>query len=372
MNNAPTFRVAGRATAATDVTLVERHWTPGCFTVSIHTGARHAERLTEGRLVLIDGAFWGIIDGVSFRAVSDGDVLTVEGRQLKGLTMDRITIPPDFTTVTGAQGYDTVAGPTETCMKHFVAGNMYNPAQPARIVYALQIAADQGRGTQEDKYMSRHDVLADVLAALGETSGLGYDIVPDLSAHKLVFDVDGGMDHTAGQSDRKRVIFDVRRKTALSQQYDHSLADSRNLFYTTMSGAEFADEALTVTYVREGEGEPVGIRRREKHLEVSVDTPTAGDEYNELRRLALIQAERYKPAECFTVEVGRGPYTYREDYRVGDLVTVRNRDWGAAMDARLTEMETRYTGGGITHTATFGTAPLTVFGRLKRQIAKGS
>lgn len=375
----PTFRGMGLLTAASAVTLVERLYRPGYFTMELPWEARHGDKLTVGRLVRVRGAgwekqsapFWGIVDSLSLSVTAAGAVLTVSGRQLKGLAQDRITIPPDFTGVTGAQGYDPASGSTEHCMKHFVQANMKNPAQPGRVLYGLEIAPDQGRGLAQDKYMSRHEVLSDVLAALGEAAELGWDIVPDLDRHRLIFDVIPGEDHTAGQSQRKRVILDVRRKTALAQHYQYSMEDGRNLFYTTLSGSEFADEALTVTYLREGEAEPTGIHRREAHLEINVNTPTAGEEYNELKRLALIEAEKYRPAESFTVELGPGPYVYREDFSLGDRVTVRNQEWGVTMDARLTEMETRYSVEGISLTATFGTAPLNVFGRLRRQIKKG-
>lgn len=368
----PVFRNVGRSTAATGVTTVERLYTPGHFTVEIPWEARHAEKLVQGRLVWIAGAYWGIVDDVGLAADAGGQMLTVSGRQLKGLAEDRITIPPDFTQVSGAQGYDAVTGTTEAVMKHFVQANMINPAQPSRALYGLETAPDLGRGVAQDKYMSRHEALSGVLSALGEAAELGWDILPDLEGHRLVFDVVEGQDHTALQSERKRVVFEVERKTALAQRYSRNTSDSRNLFYATLAGSEFADEALTVTYLREGEEEPVGIRRREAHLNLSADTPVAGDEYNELRRLALIEAERYRDAESFTCEIAPdGLYRYGRDYALGDLVTVRSRSWGITMHARLTELQTQYGPGGFTRTATFGKAPLNVLGRMKRQIAKG-
>lgn len=356
--------------AANSVTLVERLYTPGYCTIEVPWTSRHAGELRPGRLVLIDGAFWGVLDDLDLSAASDGETLTLSGRQLKGLTADRITIPPACSEVAGAQGYDAVTGTTEALMKHFVAANLDNPLQPGRRLFGLELAPDLGRGLPDDRYMSRHEILSDVLAALGEAAGLGYDLTPDLTRHRFVFDVVQGEDHTAGQSDRKRVIFEIPRKTALSQRYQKNTSDSRNLFYATMSGAEFADEALTVSYIREGEEEPVGIRRREKHLEISADTPIAGEEYHELRRLALVQAEAFRSAEAFTCELAPGPYVYRRDFRVGDRVTIQNKDWGITMDAPLTEIQTAYTGSGIAYTATFGSAPLNVFGRLKRQISR--
>ena len=54
----------------------------------------------------------------------------------------------------------------------------------------------------------------------------------------------------------------------------------------------------------------------------------------------------------------------------GDALRVLTTLPVASVDAVLTDPP--YSSGGIKHTATFGTAPLGVFGRLKRQIRKGS
>ena len=58
----------------------------------------------SGRLVWIDGGMWGIVDSVHCAQSEGGDLLTASGRQLKGLTADRITIPPDVNPIAGAQG----------------------------------------------------------------------------------------------------------------------------------------------------------------------------------------------------------------------------------------------------------------------------
>lgn len=372
----PRFRPQGLVTAASSIDVTERLWTAGHFTIEVPLGARHADRLTAGRLVRIadpeepEAVFWGILDGISMEASSEGQALTASGRQLKGIAGDRITLPPAATDVVGAQGYDARKGTTEAIMKHFVSVNLGPEALvAARRVYGLVLAEDRGRGLPDDKYMSRHEVLSDVLSALGETAGLGWDIVPDLSAGTLVFDVIQGEDHSACQSERGRVVFDTARRTAQSQTYTREAGDSRNLFYATLSGSEFADETLTASYVREGEEEPAGIRRREIHLSVSVSTPAAGTEYDEMRRQVLAQAEGFKPAESFTCQIlGGGRIVYGRDWRLGDIVTCRSGDWGVELHPRLTEMQTVWNSSGRSRTATFGTAALNVFGRLRRDI----
>ena len=147
--DAPTFRPQGLVQAATDVTLVDRFWSPGYFTISVPNDARHADRLTVGRLVLVDGSFWGILDDLSLELTTSGHVRTVSGRQLKGLTADRITIPPSATEITGSQGYDAVTGRTEAIMKHFVTANLADPQLPSRQIWGLVVADDLGRGLVE-------------------------------------------------------------------------------------------------------------------------------------------------------------------------------------------------------------------------------
>ncbi|SBW02691.1 hypothetical protein KL86CLO1_11683 [uncultured Eubacteriales bacterium] len=369
--NRPAFGRVGLTTAATGISTTSKLAAPGDFTITIPLGARYADAFLPGRLVLIDRTFWGVIDGRVLEAGEQGQQVTASGRDLKGLTVDRITLPPLVSSVAGTQGYDVVTGTTEACMKHFVDANMVRSADPLRNIPGLLIALDQGRGVQDDKYMSRHDGLSDVLQALGEAAGLGYDIIPDLDNGAYVFDVVQGVDRSGIQSDRPRIVFDISRRTAQAQTYTDSRTDARNIFYATRSGAEYEDEALTMMYVRDGEETQGGIYRREQHLSLSVSTPEAGQEYEELQRAALQEAENYRPAESFTCVILDGRFQYGRDYFLGDTVTAQSREWGVTMHPMVTAMTTEYGETGITHTATFGKAPLNVFGRLRRQIRQG-
>lgn len=360
------FESVGLTYGAAGITTSEKLACPGSFSITLPCGARYADSLERGQLVRIDRRFWGIVDQLVYRWDDAGAEVEASGRQLKGLTMDRITLPPQAPALTGAQGYDAYNGTTEAVMKHYVAVNMVQAPHTARNYPGLLIAPDLGRGMRDDRYLSRHDRLDSVLQALAEAAGLGYDIVPDLAHGTYVFDVMEGVDRSGVQSERPRVVFDIARRTARGQAYTASQGEERNVFYATRSGAEFADEALTMMYVREGESEQGGLRRRERHLSLAADTPTAGEEYAELRRLALIEAGDYRMTESFTCAVLDGRMAYGRDYFLGDTVTVQSRAWGVTAHPMLTAMDTEYGGDGISRTATFGKAPLNVFGRLKR------
>lgn len=367
------FKHVGQTKKATKIETTDKLFEGGTFTIEMQSGIRLAQLAAVGQLVCINNEFWGVIKDLQRYAGSSGLTTTVSGWQLKRLTEGRITIPPDEngSGLVGTQGYDVKKGATETVMKHFVNVNMGEGAATNRFVYGLTIASDLGRGVADDKYMTRHDNLGSVvLKELGEASGLGYDVKPDLKNNTYIYDVIKGADRSINQSDVPPVVFSLERRTVTSQTYVYNSSDAKNTFYATMSGAEYADEALTMLYYREDEDTPKGINRVEQHMTINSDTPTAGEEYNELKRLALIQAEGYRPAESFTSDVTDSRFKFGGDYFLGDTVTARNNGWGISKDPQVTEMKTVYASSGVTRTATFGTAPLNIFGWIKKQIKR--
>ena len=126
----------------------------------------------------------------------------------------------------------------------------------------------------------------------------------------------------------------------------------KNTFYTVQSGAEFADEALTMTYYRDDMS--VGDwERSETWIEVSAETPTAGQEYEELKYQAVKEMENYALQESFTCEITPNS-KYKELWNVGDFVTVRWREQGITMDTQVTAVTTSVSGSEKTLIAKFG------------------
>ena len=367
----PVIERAAVTLQASSVTTDDRLYESGNFTFTIPFGARATPKLARGQIVRVDKTFWGLIQDIQHTADSGGRDTTISGMQLKGITGRRITVPQesDELSLSATMGYDVKKGTTETIMKYFVAGNM---TRGSRAIYGLTIAPDLGRGVEDDKYMTRHDKLSEVLTALGEAAGIGYDIIPDLADGSLVFDCIEGIDRSGAQSIYPPVVFSVPRKTVESLTYSNKTSDAKNVFYATMSGAEYEDEALTMTYYREDEEQmPSGLERDEMHMTINADTPVDGGEYAELRRKALIQAEGYRPVESFKCDVSDSRRRFGEDYFLGDVVTAQDKEWGVSVHAPVTAMVTKYTSSGIARTATLGTAPLNVFGLLRRQIRQG-
>ena len=371
---APVYLPLGVTYDAESASYNESFYSFGTFELRLPGGSYGSEKFAKYLYMLIDRSFWGMINEVERTIDSGGDKITVSGICLDGLTSSRCTVPPSFTyeEVGGTAGYDVADGSTETCMKHFVESNFFQESSPTRSIPGFVIAPDLQRGIEDDRYMTRFDMLSTVLEELGSAAKVGYSIKPDLEAGSLVFDCAVGVDRTAGQSDNPRVVFTIERRNVASMRHLDSDRNMKNLFYASLSGSEFADDVYTAMITRDPDSDyPSGIHRWEQQLDIGAAHPDPGRELEELKRLALARAESYETANTLTVEVIDAAQRYGVDYNLGDIVTVENREWGLSMDTQLTAMAVDGSEGGAKHTATFGNAPVNVINRLKRAIRGG-
>jgi len=369
----PRFIPVAVTNAAPRITRTERLYTYGEFDINIPNGARDASKFKKYLFVLIDRTFWGLVLSIEKNIDAAGDMLTVSGLCLKGLTSSRETVPPGFTheQIGGAAGFDAITGSTEACMKHFVQNNFFQVSSPTRSIPGLVIAPNKNRGKSNDKYMTRFERLSTVLETLGRGAEIGYTMTPNLETGTVIFDCAEGIDKSATQSTNPRMVFNIERRNIGNMGYQSSDRNLRNLFYASLAGSQFADDTYTATITRDNEPLPAGIYRWEQCLDISATHPEPGRELDELKRLALARAESYTTVESMTAQILNAPQKYGVDYNLGDIVTIQNRSWGAQMHARITEMAIDASENGVTHTATFGRAPINFIDRLRRQIRGG-
>lgn len=353
---------------AFDISYVEHYCKVGEFAFSVPVTDEVCEHLLLGNLVAIDGEYWGVIRELD----QAGDRVTVYGEDLKGLLSQRITLYPSQPEDSGLQGYDAIKDvTTEALVKYFVAGNAVSPADNKRKIPGLAIAPDQGRGTEGDAYMTRFEVLADLLTKNLELREMGWTVRADLAGNRYVFDVVVGADRTGAQYDNPRVVFDVDLRNVLSIEYIHSAKSDRNIFYASLSGARRDAETLTCMYPRDENDVAAGIDRREQHLNVSMTVEAEENLYLEMRDYALKDAEQYIATQSITVQ-DAGHYVYGKDYALGDVVTVQAHGGIAgelAGDARIVSVSTNWLpSGGVQRELTLGDARFTVLDVLNRKI----
>ena len=352
------------------VTWTENLYEPGTWSMNLSALDTYAETLQQDNIISVRGNnvyLWGIIRGIHDERTSTSAPISRSGDDLKGYIKQRICLYP----LSGSdlEGYDTVQGSTETVMKHYVTNNIVFPSNAKRKIPKFTIATDQKRGAQDDKYMARFIPLTELLQEVGAAQEIGYQVNMDISGGTMVFDVVQGVDRTAEQSERPRIIFDVDLSTALDSRFVSDVEDYRNVFYTTKNGARSEAEATTILVCRENEDEPEGRNRYETQIDVSVDD-TAVDVVGEMQNLARKESKKKKKDDTFTVELN-GNFVYNRDYFLGDFVTIRDRVLGRQANVQLISVTHQWQGIGYKITGTFGKPRKSNLQLLERQIRTG-
>ncbi len=350
------FRRVGTTYKCSRITWTSRYSEKGSFAVSVPAGEEIARSVRIGAFIEIGRRFYGIIEEISRSSDVSGSIVTLAGSDLLGLLERKITVPPETTGGTAAMGYDAVRGSSETIIKHFVTGNAAAPFGIGRKLPGLTVAPDKRLGVPDDKYMTRHDNLLEVVSLIAKEAQIGLSLTPDFDAGGFVFDCYAGRDRLTPLS--------TERETALSMSSLDSTAGYKNAFYATMSGAEFEDEALTMVYFRNDE--PTGIDRREVHMSIGAEHPEAGKEYDELRRLAMVNARNYEAILNLTCEINHARVVLGRDYDLGDTLTVISREWGLTRPARVVAVTAEFPESKIT--AQLGDEKPSLIQRATRQL----
>jgi Siphovirus ReqiPepy6 Gp37-like protein/F5/8 type C domain len=78
--------------------------------------------------------------------------------------------------------------------------------------------------------------------------------------------------------------------------------------------------------------------------------------------------EQYLEGQVLT----NSPFEYENDYDLGDIVTIQNKDWNITMNARITEVKEIYEQSGFQIEATFGNKRPTLIDKIKREFSQMS
>lgn len=98
-----------------------------------------------------------------------------------------------------------------------------------------------------------------------------------------------------------------------------------------------------------------------RDLEDSEDLPSRGEsKFNEHKRILSFQSEI----------LINGPFKYEKDWNLGDIVTVKNKDWGVSIDTRITELTEIYEQAGFRLDVVFGESLPTLTEKLKSSLGE--
>lgn len=222
----------------------------------------------------------------------------------------------------------------ETAIRRVITENCISPADTARIISRLELAAPSGF-IEKIQQQTRGDNIAEWLETVCRTYGYGWKIT--INNGRFVFSIFKGADRTYGNAEGNPFV-------VFSPKFDN-LVNSNFLF----DKQNYKNAALIL-----GEGE--GIARKSQSIgttadldryEIYVDArdvssnngEIAAEEYDEL----LTEKGKQQLAEQaittgFDGEVDAdGVYTYKKDFEIGDIVQIEN-EYGIAATARVVEI----------------------------------
>jgi Siphovirus ReqiPepy6 Gp37-like protein/Collagen triple helix repeat (20 copies) len=281
------------------------------------------------------------------------ETFVVKGKSFGAWLSQRITIPPS------GQSYDRMSASAETIIKQYVERQAVNPTDTDRKIPKLVIAPDQQRG-QIMTFQSRYKQLDEELQKISISSGLGWGITLDIENQQFVFDVFEGKDLSAEQSSNSPVIFSVDFDNIKSQKYVDSKAGFKNFAYVAGQG-EGAERALVTV------GDAAnGLKRYEafidaRDIENESDLPSRGEQ-------KLAEMTRVESFETSILPYSN--FVYKQDWDVGDIVTVANKKFGKSYNLRITEVKEIYENNNLGLEVTFGKPSPTIVEKIKQEMDK--
>lgn len=319
-----------------------RKWhTYGEFQITM---AARSDLLEKGNIIMVgtDPEKSGIIQYVQYS--DENRYVTVKGNSLLWLLSGRITVPP-----TG-EGYDVISGQVEAVMMALVDHNAVDPDDSAREIPLLVCAEPQGLGGLTT-WQTRYSNLLDDLTELSRVSGLGIRVDLDYHTGRMVFKVCQGVDRSADQTDRAPMIFSPGYDNVYAREYTINDTESRNTAYVAGQGEEEKRDIAVVG------AENTGISRREVFVDArDLEDPTLLPARGKTKLADMRPVTSY---ECSVVESG-----YREDWELGDYVTIIDREYGTWLTTQVVEAQETADANGETVTPTFGTPEKTVAEKL--------
>lgn len=324
------------------------------FELHVSRLSNGAEYLIEDNLIQVrrdgDIEFTAVIEHMEIALDETGKASenwTVRGGDI---ISRRICLPP------AGLSHDERSGPAETCMKWYVTANVISPADTNRTISIVSNEIDSGRGTSI-AVKARYEALVDKLEECARAGVIGWELVG--AATGLQFKIVPGVDRSTAQAVNPPIVFSPDFGNLKTLGYQWSMLSRATLAYVAGQG-EGAARAVEMVY--DG-GLPTGTSRREQFVDAR-DLDTAAKLTDRGRAKLSEQGPKERlEAQILTV----GPFPYRSDWDLGDIVTVRNLDWNVLAHLRITEIRVTLEPSGEQIEVAFG-APV---GNLIQVIRRG-
>lgn len=290
--------------------------------------------LQLGNLVTMHGQNEaGIIEDIQYEESNDKNEITAQGRFLTAYMSYRLIV-----------GTVNIDSTIETAMRSLL--------QKCTAIPLVELGAFHGFAKTVSGQVTNANLLK-FMKKLARAGNIGYRFTPDFTNKKITFDTFEGTNRSRSQADNNRVIF--------SENYDNlnrAVYQANDQSYANVAYVYGKDANENIVSVVVGDTNSTGLNRREIYVEgsgVNANELSTTEFYAKLRQEGQNTLNAKAMSESFECDTdASGNFVYKEDYDLGDIVTIRKAGWDMERDLRITEILETYEHGTMTVTPTFG------------------
>lgn len=305
----------------------------GSFELHIPITDDNRKLIKIGNIVYVMGsAEAGVIEYIVMEEEPNKNEITVSGRFLESYMDRRIT-----------KGTKTYEGKVEDIMREMI----FDDTVPIPL-----LEMGEYHGYEETvTFQATFKNLLTYIQKLSKQSNIGFRFRPDFNNKKIIFETYKGYDHSMSQGVMNRVIFSEAYENLNKAIYTENDQNVRTKIY--VGGKGEGDERIVVVV---GDGE--GLELREFFYSA---TDITSDDLTDEEYIAALTQKGYeqleinsyvKAFECETEP--RINFIYKENYDLGDIVTVKKKSWNITTDLRITALQEIYEYGALKVVPTLG------------------
>ena len=366
------FNFLGICEEINDVEWIREMYRGGSFILDAKMNSHNVELLQKNRVIIKDN-IWDeamIIEHRKLTENDDGDEeLMVSGRSLSNRILDsRITIEKQIEKGTVDKVLENLL------LKQTNLSDDTNRHIPNLIV-DTSIKEDF---TNEIEHRSLYKSLYEEFEEICAMEDCGYKLTFKPELKEYLFEVYKGKDLTSS------VLFSIDFDNLKNQEYIDSIDNYKNVAIVCGQGEDTERDKIILN-----DKDYSGFDRLEIYIDardIEQDKKEIKDEggYDEevpIRNgenaIKLLTSRGYEklaevaPVNSFDASLVENNYKYKEDFDLGDLVRVRNKNWGVEFNQRITKIVESYTEYGRTITVNFGNELPTIYNKLKQRIKRG-
>lgn len=332
------------------------------YTMKLPFNKYDVDLLMEGVYILIDKTFLAEIGYIS---KSRGNMTEVEskGYNIKNILENRCIYP--------MQEFN---GTPPQVIRQMVSNNVISPSDNRRKIPEIVLSSNIPTMSDNITMQQTGNSVYNEIVKIADEYKIGFEMIPNLVEYEstgtnissLVFNVFQGQDRTEGNTkENDPVIFSMELNNVESTSYTKNLMDYRNMAYVAGEGEKVAESEEGERIVIEmGDLVSTGLDRRELYVDARDCQKTRDDgtvisdyTYNKMltkRGNEKLEASRVIETYDGTVLQGIEKYTYGEDFKEGDFVTLKDEELGLSFDMPITQVTITHDRSGEHIDVTFG------------------